>query len=87
MTLDTLIIAYLFTLNITTPYKVRKFIHLLDSEYSFWRNYQVPGTFIIISSSIGVASKMLFRSLYETKMLFIKYRPHAQNELFYLHDE
>ena len=55
------------TLNITTPYKVRKFIHLLDSEYSFWRNYQVTGTFII-SSSIGVASKMFFRSLYETKM-------------------
>ena len=36
------------TLNITTPYKVRKFIHLLDSEYSFWRNYQVTGTFMII---------------------------------------
>ena len=65
------------TLNITTPYKVRKFIHLLDSEYSFWRIYQVTGTFIIIIIIIiiCVASKMLFRSLYETKMLFIKYLP------------
>ena len=70
-------------LNITTPYKATKFIHLLDSEYSFWRNYQVTSTFIIIII-IVVASKMLLRSLYETKMLFtcIKYLPYAQNELF-----
>ena len=71
------------TLNITTPYKVKKFIHLLDSASSFWRNYQVTGTFIIIIIIIiGVASKMLFRPLYETKMLFIKYLPNAQNVLF-----
>ena len=58
-------------LNITTPHKARKFIHLLDSEYSFWRNYQVTGTFIIvIIIIIDVASKILFRSLYDKNAFY-----------------